>query len=157
MYYSFALARSRPTCTREPRALLRAGSPAKGRPQYAERPSGIKSFRDETPLGPGVAILGEITRAAYSHLNVRCGIYLRVLFWPRRVSGKQRRTAVGEFQVDSALVPPQPAERNGAFVDCRSGRDVAAGEVSFSLARLRNRLANVPGQFAGCTRPTGNF
>jgi len=112
MYYSFALARSRPTCTREPRALLRAGSPAKGRLQYAERPSGIKSFRDETPLGPGVAILGEITRAAYSHLNVRCGIYLGVLFRPRRVLCKQHHTAVGELQIGAALVPPEPAESN---------------------------------------------
>jgi len=48
-------------------------------------------------------------------------------------SGKQRRTAIGELQIRSALVPPEPALRDGAF---DSGPEVITAAASGQKRRV---------------------
>ena len=73
MYYSLALS---------PISTNLHGSPAKGRPQNAERLPGSKSIRDETPLSPGVAILHKVAPALCSHERSAAEIHLSVPLQP---------------------------------------------------------------------------
>jgi hypothetical protein len=91
---------------------------AKGRPQYAERPSGIKNlFAMKSPFSPGLAILSARDRSspvrklvpkAEQHHALQIGH--RSLRLKKRnastASGEERRAAVGEPEIRAGLVSP---------------------------------------------------